>query len=366
MSRCLFYCGLLVCLLLTGCDAVTDIVNPEQKRQKEEAQQEVRDAIRAQKAKAEEVERAAGERVALQKHIEASLDIIKLRLDELMPRKREVSADRLLLAERIRQLTARDADGKLKPRHVIVADLMEDAQINVLAGKYLDHDFQLLRFRFIEQVTNALEVENRRKAALKGNQAAYQAAIEETKQNQKNDRETIETARKQLRDEMERLEKRKRELQRGMLIVPAKERVQRERELNDVLSNLKSLNAQYDGIRVGRMVYEGGNRSGDRSQRQIDQAFRQRQKADEIVMRQFENLKTVSSIVTAYEGQTIGALEEVIGSAEDATDAEWRKMEETSRYLKSMSTGLNGLDLPALNRLRATIDERLYPKQAGK
>lgn len=366
MSRCLFYCGLLVCLLLTGCDAVTDIVNPEQKRQKEEAQQEARDAIRAQNAKAEEAERVAGEREAFKKHIVASLDIIKLRLDGLMLRKREASADRLLLSERIRQLTARGADGKLKQRHVVVSDLMEDASINTLAGKYLEHDFQLLRFQFVEQVADALENENRRKAALKGNQAAYQAALEETKQNQKNDRETLETARKQLRDEMERLEKRKRELQRGMLIVPAKERTQRERELGDVLANLKSLKIQYDSIRVGRMAYENGNRSGDRSQRQIDQAFRQRQKADEIVMRQFEKLKTVSSIVTAYEGQTIGALEKAIGTAEDAADAEWRNMEETSRYLKSVSTGLEGLDLPALSRLRATIDARLYPERADK
>lgn len=353
--------GCIAFSLLTGCDAVNNVFNSEQKKI-EEAQE----AVRVQREVAAESVRVSGEREALTRHVEASLKVLACRLAEADGKLRAAMEDQKSLSDKIRQLTARGDDGKLKRRSVILSDLLADEQVNALARKYLNCEFQLMRFEYLEKMEEALGLERNRDAAMRENVEMLKTELAAVKTaanaaNAASQRSSVE-----LRKEMEKLESRKRALNRRLLLTPATERAQVQREINEVMTNLRNLRTQYDSVRLGHTLLSDADKATRTQSTARDAALRRRKDADAKVMRQFSKLKTSSELTTDFEANTVGVLGKTITDVIDKAADEKRDLNESAEYLKSVSSGIDHLESVGIDRLRKAINARIFQKQLDK
>lgn len=339
--------------LLAGCDAVNEFVAPSGGKDKA-AQEEARKKRESE----EQAAKLSADRDALKRRIEASCKAMLAEVEELKRTETAARADGELLATRIRELTARGADGKLKPRYALLSDLLEDEKVNELARKYLRRDFQLTRFQFVEQVTQALDQERRKAGAHEKNLADYNAAVKYAEETAKSSREAVNQAATEVRREIADLERKRHQLKHRLEMTSVTDRTRMQRELNDIDNRVRALQSRYDGINANRQVSHGIQNSDRARMDATDAAARRHRQTDDIIRKGYAGKQASSAVITIFENDTIRALEVAINSTADGASGQSRKLTRSIDYLKELARGIDSAGVMSLERIRKDLDAR--------
>ena len=355
--------SLLLGAAVTGCDAGNDYiptVNGKATARDRERRSQEREA-------AAERERTDGERAALRQHIEAHRRMLESRLSACKQKVSEARADREALGARIRELSsATDENGRTPERHAVLSGLLADDKVNALAAKYMDYDFRMIRLEYIEAMRAANGNIRRREEALSRNQADYEKSVADSGGDTDQARLSERKSAADIRKAIAALEREEKKLRRSISMSSAVRSVRdlKERELRDVSDRLRRLKLEYDEVRTSR----GSNRAITEVTRQAsiarEDAKRQKERADEHVVRLFAGIRDPKEITSECESKTIGALSDRILAAE--RDQSGGDVADRIEYLKSISNGLDKMNLTALQRARSDVDARLAKKSGSK
>ncbi len=357
--------SLLLGAAVAGCDAVNDYIPTSggkavaQERERRSQEREV----------AAERERTDGERAALRQHIEANCKTLESALAECGRGIAEAKSDREALAARIKELSsASDGNGRTPERHVVLSGLLADDKVNELATRYMERDFRMIRLEFIEAMRAANGQAKRRDDALSRNQDAYDKSLSGISDDADKARQMSQKSADDLRRSIAALERKEKELQRSVSMSSGVRDVRRrkEQELRDVSNRLRELHARYDAIKTNRESNDAVERATRQASRTLEDAQRTKERADALVARNFAGMKDPAVITSECEQRTIGELERrVIAAARDLEEGR-RDSAEILGYLKSVTVGLDKLNVTALQRVRSDVDARLAKKPGGK
>ena len=355
--------SLLLGAAVAGCDAVNDYIPMTNGK----AAAQERERRSQEQAAAAERERTDGERAALRQHIEAHCRILESRLSACKQKIAEAKADRDALGARIRELSsATDENGRTPERHAVLSGLLADDKVNALAAKYMDYDFRMIRLEYIEAMRAANGDIRRRDEALNRNQADYEKSVADSGGDTDQARLSERKSAADIRRAIAALEREEKELRRSISMSSAVKSVRdlKERELRDVSDRLRRLKLEYDEVRTSR----GSNRAISEAARQAnvarEGAKRQKERADEHVVRLFAGIRDPKEITSECEARTIGALSSRILAAE--RDQSGGDIAAGIEYLQSVSDGLDKMNLTALQRVRSDVDARLAKKTGNR
>ena len=357
--------AILLGMALSGCDAVNDYIPTTNGK----AAAQERERLSREREENEARERTDGERVALRQHVEANCKTLESALGECRERIVEAKSDREALAARIRELSsASDENGRTPERHVVLSRLLADDKVNVLAARYMERDFRMIRLEFIEAMRAANGLAKRRDDALSRNQEAYDKSVSGIADDADRARQMSQGSAESLRRSIAALERKEKELQRSVSMSSGVRDVRRrkEQELRDVSNRLRELHAQYDAIKTNRESNDAVERATRQASRTTEDAQRAKERADALVARNFAGLKDPAAITSDCEQRTIGELERRIIAAARSLDEGRRDVAEALAYLKSSVSGLDKLNLTALQRVRSDVDARLAKKPGSK
>lgn len=349
---------LLVGMALSGCDAVNEYI-PTGGGKPEAVERER--LVREREAAAEQT-RVEGERTALRRHIEASCRVLEAAIADGRRKSEEAKTDREALSARIRELSsAPDENGRTPERHVVLSGLLADDRVNELAAKYMDRNFRMIRLEFIEAMRTANGKIRRRDAALDRNKAAYDKSIADIADDAAKSQQASQDSAANLRRTIAALEKKEKDLQRMVSMSAGVSDVRRrkEQELRDVSNRLRDLHRDYDALRTNRAVDEAASRTARRVNTDRERVQMARERADAHVVRLFPDVKAPEDITSECEKITIGELERRMVAAEknamEGTAGDAGNLD----YLKSLCSGLDNLNVTALQRMRTDVDRRL-------
>lgn len=358
-----FVSSLLLGAAVVGCDAVNDYIpmtNGKTAAREHERRSQEREA-------AAEREQTDGERTALRQHIGAHCRILESRLSACKQKIAEAKTDRETLGARIRELSsATDENGRTPERNAVLSNLLSDDKVNALAAKYMDYDFRMIRLEYIEAMRTANGDVRRRNEALSRNQADYEKSLADSGSDTDQARLSERKSAADIQRAIAALEREEKELKRSISMSSAVRTVRdlKERELRDVSDRLRRLKLEYDEVRTSR----GSNRAISEVARQAnaarENAQRQKERADDRVVRLFAGIRDPKEITSECEARTIGALSKRILAAE--RDPSGGDIAADIEYLKSLLGGLDRMNLTALQRVRSDVDARLAKKPGSR
>lgn len=349
---------ILLGMALSGCDAVSEYI-PTGGGKAEAAE---RERLAREREAAAERTRLEGERTALRQHIEASCRVLESAIADSRRKSEEAKADREALSARIREISsAPDANGRTPERHVVLSGLLADDRVNELAAKYMDRSFRMIRLEFIEAMRIANGRIRRRDAALERNQTAYDKSVSGIADDVAKSQQASQDSAADLRRAIVALEKRERDLQRTVSMSAGVDdvRKRKELELRDVSNRLRELHRSYDALRTNKEVDAANARTTRRANYDKERAQIARERADAHVARLFADVKAPEDITSECEAITIGELERRMVAAEKDAMEGTAGYAGTLGYLKSLSSGLDKLNVTALQRTRTDVDRRL-------
>ena len=348
----------LLGMVLSGCDAVSEYI-PTAGGKSEVAE---RERLAREREAAAEQARVEGERAALRHHVEASCRVLESAIADGKRKSDEAKADREALSARIRELSSvLGEDGRTPERHVVLSGLLADDRVNELAAKYTDRSFRMIRLEFIEAMRNANGRIRRRDAALERNQADYDKSVSGIADDVAKSQQASQNSAADLRRAIVALEKKERDLQRlvSMSAGVKDVRKRKELELRDVSNRLRELHRSYDALRTNKEVDAANARTTRQANYDKERALMAKERADAHVARLFAAIKAPEDITSECEAITIGELERRIVAAEKNAMEGTAGYVGTLTYLKSLSSGLDKLNVTALQRARTEVDRRL-------
>ena len=350
--------AILLGVALSGCDAVSEYI-PSGGGKAEAAERER--LVREREAAAEQA-RLEGERTALRQHIEASCRVLESAIADARRKSEEARADREALSARIREISsAPDENGKTPERHVVLSGLLADDRVNELAAKYMDRSFRMIRLEFIEAMRVANGRIRRREAALDRNQAAYDKSVADIADDAAKSQQASQASAADLRRTITALERKEKDLQRMVSMSAGVKDVRRrkEQELRDVSNRLRELHRSYDALRTNKEVDAALSRTTRQAIYDKERAQQARERADAHVNRLFPDMKDPENITSECEKVTIGELERrIVAAAKRSTEGTAGDAGNLG-YLKSLCSGLDKLNVTALQRVRTDVDRRL-------
>lgn len=358
ISRSVPVLAVLLGMALSGCDAVSEYI-PTGGGKSEAAE---RERLARERETAAEQARVEGERTALRQHIEASCRVLESAIADAKRKSEEAKADRDALSARIREISsASDENGRTPERHVVLSGLLADDRVNELAAKYMDRNFMMIRLEFIEAMRAANGKIRRRDAALDRNQAAYDKSVADIADDVAKSQQSSQASAADLRRTISALEKKERDLQRMVSMSAGVSDVRRrkEQELRDVSSRLRDLHRDYDALRTNKKVDEATSRAMRQANDDKERAQKARERADAHVVRFFADMKAPEDITSECEKITIGELERRMVAAEKNAMEGMAGDAGNLDYLKSLCSGLDKLNVTALQRMRTDVDRRL-------
>lgn len=349
---------ILLGMALSGCDAVSEYIPAGGGKSDAAARERL---VREREISAEQA-RVEGERTALRLHIEASCRALESALADAKRKSEEAKADRELLSARIRELSsAPDENGRTPERHVVLSGLLADDQVNELAAKYMERSFRMIRLEFIEAMRMANGKIRRRDAALDRNQSAYDKSVADIADGAAKSRQASQASAADLKRAIAALERKEKDLQRLVSMSAGVKDVRRrkELELRDVTGRLRELHRSYDALRTNKEVDAVTSRTSRQETYEKERALQARERADAHVVRLFADMKAPGDIASECERITIGELERRIVAAEKTSMSGAAGDVENLGYLKSLRSGLDKLNVAALQRIRTDVDGRL-------
>lgn len=349
-----------VLVVATGCDAVNEFVPFSGGSDKRQEEQRAR-----QQAEAEETNRLADERAALAQHVAALSRALTADLESATKAVDEATADRTLLAERIRELSDANAD---KSRQVMLAAILADERVGELARKYMDRDFRLIRLEFIERVREALAARRAFDASRQRANGAYDAEVAAAKESVRSAAASVDRSQAAMRREIARLAKQERDLQRAFNMSSGnrEDRSRRRNELNEVSDKLRRLQNEYDAVRAGRGAADDTARADRHAQAAIDAARRRRDHENELARSRFQGAKSPADVASEFEKETLGELERRIVGARTGHEERQRRLKAGIAYLASLADGVETLASSAMRKVRADADACVERARSGK
>jgi len=338
---------------LSGCDQ--NVVPISFESRKTEAEQRENEARRDQEA---ERNRLNGERQSLRMRLTVADAVVSNEMARLVAQERQVVSDRVLLTDRIKALSSAD----LKPvesgsaRVNAVLALLDDDAVNALAMRYLHRDFRLSRLKLADDIAGVAEANRQRDSALRENKLAYEAQLKDAQNESVRAKDAAQRSLEKLKAEIAAFEDRRSKLKQRLPLVSATERKRLDRELDSLDAHLKSLRQSYDSMRSSRTVTDDRMRAGRDLERTMDAATRRRTAEEERVQRRFSGMKDVPELVSGCEEATVRALEKAMTERAAKISGILAEASKAQICIRTAASGLDGLDVVALERTRNEVE----------
>lgn len=352
-----------VVVAFVGCDKVNELIPVSGGKSEAAARQETEARRRA----ADEEARLASSRALAEQQLKATCSSLDVERGCCEQRAAKALRDRDRLSSRIGSLSAAtNAVSKLKQRHDALIAILNDAEVNELARRYLERDFALARLDFEARVAEAVDRKRAHRLEVDRERQDYENAVKDAQKRSSRARNASNSAEAGVRREIAALERREKELQRALSMSSASIRAQRRRELDDVSSKLRNLQVQYDSMRVNRNAHENAEKAARQEDAEIVQAQRRFERASRLADRRLAGEKNPAEIMTECEEQTVRTLERAIADVERQAREGEKRLAACLGYVRSMASGVRQLDEEGLRKVLADVDARVAKARPEK
>ena len=341
-----------IAIVFSGCDFFE---MPSQRKAKEAS---VKQAVLQREKEQEDAtlqQKVKGECASLEHFIATQLKMLEADGKRNAQALDAVVADRRKFSMRVGELSEKSLADKQGTRAKGLLMLLNDDEVNQLAAKYLNSDFALLRSEFVEKVRHALEREREHKAALDRNNAKYDELMKSDQRQREQRRRSAQDMDAKRKSEIRELESKIRRLNNRMSMAEPTARRVLKKELEMAQRRLDRLQSS---TQDDKKSFETRNiDSGAEDMRQ--RIERERQVANSKTEKLFSGEVTAFQLAEEYENLTVKRLDDAMKRKEQETRDGQERTSGRILFLKSVSSGLDRLDMAGLKKVRTDIDRKL-------
>ena len=305
-------------------------------------------------------DKASAECATLHHYLRQQLQMLQMAKKRHSTELAELEAAAKTTQERIRELAEKTLNDKGSQPGVALDVLLQDAKVRELATKHAGLDFASMRLEFVEKMRAVLKDESAIAADLEKIRKEYEAEVIAAKRRADAKVGTVSGDVQSTRREVAALEKQLETLRKRGAVVTAQTQAVREWERRKELEErLRFLRARQASGAHSQSINQERERAENTLRSELSVAETRRRQKDEEVRRRTRSKISPEELANEFHGKTIGRLSAVIQEKADILREKLVRIDERLAYVSSADTGIDGLDVASLKRIRQETEKWL-------
>lgn len=353
----------LLAVVLVGCDV--DLLGEKREARRREAEDRAQQEERRRETEAM--------RDAMTKYVTGHRQAAQKRLDEVSKEDGDLRGDLAKLTSAMASgMAEKDKKGNDQKYETKILHILKNAEVNVLATKYLASDFAGVVATYIERVREAREADARYAAALRDAEKLYQENVKASQNwskmsaQQRSDEisrlereiSSLETRRNQVRNEYKGVTRnsilggtrQRQEWQESKDVVDSK--------ISDIENQIRVKRFQLDYLRNPHQQRHIANMALLDAQRRQDDALFSRDRALVDINRSMKPAKSLTDVVAEFEKDTVGKLRAVLADKISKTEVEMQSLKSRIAAADEALLAIPISEIGDLKAIRSKFDRR--------